>query len=483
MIFDSILINSIAPEVFVTGMACIILLAEVFATPNLKFITYWLSLLTLVVSIGITYFILPPVGQITIDDVMIVDRMACILKIILYLLLVFIFIYSRQYMTTRDLQHGEFFALSLFSLLGMMLVISSGNFLTLFLGLELIVLPLYAIIVLVKNQANYVESAMKYFIIGSVGTALLLYGISLVYGATGNLNFSSVSAPGVNTVLLSLGMLFIISGIALEFGAVPFHMWLPDVYEGSPTTVTMIIGTIPKIAVFAIAYRLLTLAFANLQPDLQQAWQQSMLLLGLLSVGIGNIMAIAQTNLKRMLAYSTIGHIGFILLALFAAPQSGYVAAIFYTIIYVFMALAAFAVIMRLTTATFEADKIEDYVGLAKRDPWLAFIMLLVMLSLAGIPPLIGFYAKFLVLQAIVNAGYPWVAVVALVFSVIGTYYYLRIIRVMYFDAPAAATEVTKVTNGMSVSGNLLVSGNGLLLLLYGLYPASLIYLCVSMLK
>jgi proton-translocating NADH-quinone oxidoreductase chain N len=333
-------------------------------------------------------------------------------------------------MQDRKFLNGEFFALSLSSLLGMMVLISCGNFLTLYLGLELLVLPLYAMIVMVKDQPRYTEAAMKYFIIGSLGAGLLLFGISLVYGASGSFGFAAVAASVAAPATLKLGMVLVVVGLALEFGAVPFHMWLPDVYEGSPTTVTMVIGTIPKIAVFAMAYRILTLAFPNLQSE----WQQLFMILAVLSLGLGNIVAIAQSSIKRMLAYSTIGHIGFILLGLFAAGKQGFIAPLFYTVVYAFMVLAAFAMIIRLSHNGFEAEKISDFRGLNTRDPWLAFMMLLIMLSLAGIPPMVGFYAKLLILQAVVDAGYIWLAVTALVFSVIGAYYYLRIIKVMYFD-------------------------------------------------
>lgn len=472
----NLLLNALAPELFITGIGCIILLADVFATNPNKSSSYWLSLFALVATAIITIFTLPLTSYSIFNGSFIIDRFACGFKIILYVLLAAIFIYSRFYMRAREFFVGEFFTLSLFSLLGMMIVISSGNFLTLYLGLELFVLPLYALIVFVKQEAKYTEAAIKYFVIGTLGSGLLLYGISLIYGATGTIDFSAIALSTNNAPLLMLGMLFVVVGVALEFGAVPFHMWLPDVYEGSPTTVTMIVGTIPKIAVFAMAYRLLTLAFINIAPALQQLF----MLMALASVAIGNVMAIAQANIKRMLAYSTISHIGFILLGLFAAPVAGYLPAIFYTIVYAFMVLAAFAMIMRLTDKGFEADKIADFRGLNKRDPWLAFIMLLIMFSLAGIPPLVGFYAKLQILQAVVDAGYPWLAAGALVFTVIGAFYYLRVIRVMYFEEPQ---QLVPYSHSMSIVGKVLISGHGLLLLLLGVFPAAVIYLCIAMLK
>lgn len=470
------MLTAFAPELFITGLGCIVLLADVFQPIPSRSTSYWAALLGLIIATLLTIFTIPLTSYTLFDNAFIVDKFACYLKIVLYVLLAAIYIYSRFYMRARDFFNGEFFALSLFSLLGMMIVISSGNFLTLYLGLELFVLPLYAMIVLVKQQEKYTEAAIKYFVIGSLGSALLLYGISLLYGATGTIDFAAMASSPTSNMLI-LGMLFVIVGVALEFGAVPFHMWLPDVYEGSPTTVTMLVATIPKIAVFAMAYRLLTLAFINIAPN----WQQVFMLLALASVIIGNVMAIAQANIKRMLAYSTISHIGFILLGLFAAPVSGYTPTIFYTVVYAFMVLAAFAMIMRLTDKGFEADKISDFRGLNQRDPWLAFLMLIIMFALAGIPPLVGFYAKLQILQAVVSAGYPWIAIVALLFTVIGAFYYLRVIRVMYFeDAP---TTSSSLTHGMSLMGRVLVTGHGLLLLALGIYPASIIYLCIAMLK
>lgn len=457
-------------------MACIILLSDTFSKHKNSAAAYFLSLITLAVAAALTLAITPIVDQTIFNDSFIVDRFACQLKLVMYLLLAAIFIYSRMYLQQRDTLHSEFFSLTLFSLLGMMFLISCGNFLTLYLGLELLVLPLYAMIVLVKNQIKYIEAAMKYFVIGSLGAGLLLYGISLIYGATGTISFSNVAVAADLTNLLNLGVLFVISGVALEFGAVPFHMWLPDVYEGSPTTVTMVVGTITKIAIFAMTYRLLTLAF----PVLNANWQQLFMIMALISVVLGNIMAIAQSNIKRMLAYSTIGHVGFILLGLFAAPQQGYTAVIFYTVVYAFMALAAFAMIMRLTSAGFEADQIADFRGLNQRDPWLAFIMLLIMFSLAGVPPLLGFYAKFLILQAIVDAGYSWMAIVALLATVIGAFYYLRVVWLMYFET---SSDAMLKPPSMTIAAKALVSVHGVLLLALGIFPAPILYFCLGMFK
>ncbi len=468
---------AIAPEIFVGSMACIVLLVGAFSKNQYNPITYILSLLTLSIALMLTFATMPITANTLYANSFIVDRFAHSFKIILYLLLVGIFVYSRNYTYERKFFQGEFFALSLFSLLGMMVLISSANFLTLYLGLELFVLPIYAMIVLVKEQSKYIEAAIKYFIIGSLGSGLLLYGISLIYGGVGTISFAAIANTTTpNLLLLQLGMIFVVVGITLEFGAVPFHMWLPDVYEGSPTTVTMIISTIPKLAVFAAAYRLLTLAFVNLN----SSWQEIFLVLAIISVFLGNFMAIAQTNIKRMLAYSTISHIAFILLAMFVAPTAGFQPAIFYTIVYAFMALAAFAVIIYMTNVGFEADLISDFRGLNQRAPWLAFIMLLIMFSLAGVPPLVGFYAKLQVLQAVVNSGYSWLAVLALLASVIGAFYYLRVVREMYFVAPQ---QNSTIDANMSVVGKILLSGHGLALLIFGIYPAMMVYWCLTMLQ
>lgn len=465
----------ILPEIIVASMAALILLLGVFFDKNARFLSYYLSVVTLIAVIIITVAALPVVTKVVVNNTYIIDNFSVILKSVLSVLLLCIFLYSKYYLNTRDFLQGEFFSLSLFSLLGMMVLTSTSDFLTMFLGLELLVLPLYAMIVMVKNQSRYAEGAIKYFIIGSLGAGLLLYGISLVYGACGSFNFSAITQTTDTQHILKLGMLLVIVGIAVEFGSVPFHMWLPDVYEGSPTPVTMVIGTLPKIAIFAIAYRVLSLAFM----DLALQWQTIILVLALLSIAWGNIAAIAQTNIKRMLAYSTIGHIGFILLGLAVAPQQGYLAPLFYTIIYAFMALAAFAVIVRLTAHGFEAETIADFRGLNEREPWLAFLMLLIMFSLAGVPPLVGFYAKFLILQSLVDAGHEAVAIVALISTVIAAFYYLRIVKVMYFESSSDDLHFDS-NHSMATAGKALVVVNGFALLIFGIAPGCLIQLCLK---
>lgn len=466
-------LSFIYPELLVASAASIILLIGVYFKRG----AYVLSLVTLLAAVILTLAKLPTVSHTVFADGFVIDRFANLMKISLFLLLALIFIYAKNYMTVRKFMQTEFFVLSLFSMLGMMVLISSRNFLSMYLGLELLVLPLYALIVMVRDQSRYAEAAIKYFVIGSMGAGILLYGISFVYGATGSFEFAAVMLAKTAPLTLQLGLLFVISGIALEFAAVPFHMWLPDVYEGSPTAVTMLIGTLPKIAIFVITYRLLTEAFGNLDGQ----WMHLLLALSLLSIAIGNVLAIAQDNIKRMLAYSTIGHIGFILLGLFTAPAAGFIATIYYVLVYVFMVLAAFGVIIALSKQAFEAEFISDYRGLAKRKPWLAFMMLLIMLSLAGVPPLLGFYAKFLILQNVVIAGYPLVAIFALVFTVIGSFYYLRIIRAMYFEDLDDTLQIS-ANGSITKLASILLSAHSLLLLVLGIVPGVILSLCVNML-
>lgn len=466
-------LSLVYPEILVASAASIILLVGVYFKRG----AYVLSLVTLLAAIILTVAKLPTMSHTIFAGGFVVDRFANVMKLSLFALLGLIFIYSKNYMTMRKFMNTEFFVLSLFSMLGMMILISSRNFLSMYLGLELLVLPLYALIVMVKDESKYAEAAIKYFVIGSMGAGILLYGISFVYGATGSFEFAGVMTAKTAPLTLQLGLLFVVAGIALEFAAVPFHMWLPDVYEGSPTAVTMLIGTLPKIAVFVITYRLLTEAFGNL--DMQ--WMHLLLALGMLSIAIGNVLAIAQDNIKRMLAYSTIGHIGFILLGLFTAPSAGYIATVYYVLVYVFMVLASFGIIIAVSKQGFEAEYISDYSGLAKRKPWLAFMMLLVMLSMAGVPPLLGFYAKFLILQNVVTAGYPLLAIAALVFTVIGSFYYLRVIKAMYFEE--SRSELSTTANGsLTTLAGLILSVHSLLLLVLGLVPGVILSLCLNML-
>ena len=413
------------------------------------------------------------------------DMLGHVLKLFAYLAVSGALVYARPYLLDRGLLKGEFLALLLFALLGIMVMISANSFLTLYVGLELLSLCLYALVALNRDSTASTEAAMKYFVLGALASGLLLYGMSMIYGATGSLIFTDVAAQTANLAassssmrtLLVFGLVFVVAGIAFKLGVVPFHMWIPDVYQGDTTAVTLIIGTAPKIAAFAMAIRLLV----NGLPALAVDWQQMLMVLAVLSMALGNLAAIAQSNLKRMLAYSTIAHMGFMLLGMLSGVVGGnarnavdaYGASMFYTAVYVLMTLGAFGVLLLASRDGGECERLEDVKGMNRRDPWVAFLMLLIMFSLAGVPPLAGFYAKFAVISAAVQAGQIWIAVVAVLFSLVGAFYYLRVVKLMYFDEPAAGA--LPAGGG---TARLLLSVNGLALLALGLLPQQLMQLC-----
>jgi len=365
--------------------------------------------------------------------------------------------------------------LSLFATLGMMVMVSASHFLTLYLGLELLSLSLYSLVAVQRDSGPAIEAAMKYFVLGALASGMLLYGFSMIYGATGSLQIAEVAARiaggHVSSTLLVFGLVFVVAGLAFKLGAVPFHMWVPDVYQGAPTAVTLLIGSAPKLAAFAFVLRVLAAALGA--PALLTQWQQMLILLAVLSMGIGNVSAIAQTSIKRMLAYSTISHMGFMLLGILSGSLNGYGSAMFYVVVYVLTAAGAFAMVMVLSRRGFEADDLDDLKGLNQRDPWLAFLLLLLMFSLAGIPPTVGFYAKLAVLQAVIGAGFVWLAVVAVAFALIGAFYYLRVVKLMYFDDPQDATPLPATGDVRA-----LLSVNALLVLALGLLPGGLMDLC-----
>ncbi len=460
-------------EIFLLIMACTILLVDLFVTSPNKTLTHLLVQLTLLGCSLITVATHQP-GVIHLFDSMFVDDlMSDVLKLLSYLSVSMMLVYSRSYLLARGLFTGEFMVLTLFALLGMMVMISAGHFLTLYLGLELLSLSLYAMVALQRDSAIATEAAMKYFILGALASGLLLYGMSMLYGATGTLEVAAVSdaiTQGVaNKALLVFGLVFVVSGLAFKLGVVPFHMWVPDVYHGAPTAVTMLIGTAPKLAAFAFVMRILV---EGLQP-LVVHWSGMLAILAVLSMAVGNISAIAQTNLKRMLAYSTIAHMGFLLLGVMSGGIEGYSAAMFYAVVYVLMSLGGFGMIMLLSREGFEADKLDDLKGLNQRSPWLAFMMLLLMFSMAGVPPTVGFYAKFSVLSAAVNAGYIPLVIIAVLFSLIGAFYYLRIVKLMYFDAPESHAPIV-----VQPDSGLLISINGLAVLALGIMPGTLMSIC-----
>jgi len=378
----------------------------------------------------------------------------------------------------RGIYKGEYFVLALFAVCGMMVMASAAHFLTLYLGLELLSLSLYAMVAFQRDSAPATEAAMKYFVLGALASGMLLYGMSMLYGATGSLEISVVrkvvSTMAPDNMILIFGLVFVVVGLAFKLGVAPFHMWAPDVYHGAPTAVTVFLGAAPKLAAFAMLMRLLVGGLEGLAPH----WQQMLVIMAILSLATGNIIAIAQTNIKRMLAYSTIAHMGFFLLGMLAAGPNGYASAMFYMLIYVVMSLGAFGMIILLSRQGFEADNLDDFKGLNQRSPWFAFLMLLLMFSMAGVPPTVGFYAKLLVIQAVIDAGFLWLAAVAVLFSVIGAFYYLRVVKLMYFDKPADSAPFQAGTDMRA-----LLSVNALALLLVTPWIGTLMDLCTRAIR
>ncbi|MBI3919712.1 MAG: NADH-quinone oxidoreductase subunit NuoN, partial [Betaproteobacteria bacterium] len=432
------------PELFLLGMICVILTVDLFVSDDNRIVTYALTQAALAGCIVITYATHTIEPSYTFSRMFVDDLMSDVLKLLVYLGVMAIMVYSRAYIAARGMFRGEFFVLALTATLGMMIMISANHLLTLYLGLELLTLSLYALVALQRDSAVATEAAMKYFVLGALASGMLLYGMSMLYGATGTLEITQLGevvfdGRGRAPVLI-FALVFIVAGLGFKLGAVPFHMWVPDVYHGAPTAVTLFIGSAPKLAAFAFIIRLLVQGL-GVEPLLEE-WQQMLIIMAVLSLAIGNITAIAQTNLKRMLAYSTISHMGFLLLGILSGDLNGYGSGMFYAVVYVLMNLGAFGMILVLSRSGFEAENLDDFKGLNQRNPWCAFLMLLLMFSMAGVPPTVGFYAKLSVLQAVITAGYVWLAVVAVLFSLVGAFYYLRLVKLMYFDAPVDSAPI-----------------------------------------
>jgi NADH-quinone oxidoreductase subunit N len=462
------------PEIFVLTMVSLILIVDSLLKGGNRFAAYTLTQVTLLGAAWMTVATGTPEVVYTFSGMFVDDVMADVLKLMVYVAVFTILVYSRAYLQARQMFRGEFLALALTAMLGMMVMISASHFLTLYLGLELLALSLYAMVALQRDSAVATEAAMKYFVLGALASGLLLYGMSMVYGVTGGLSVSQVAAAiqqGVeNRAVLVLGLVFIVAGLAFKLGVVPFHMWIPDVYQGAATPVTLFIGSAPKIAAFAFVMRLLVDGLQGLVHD----WQGMLVIMALLSMIIGNLAAIAQTNIKRMLAYSTISHMGFLLLGVLSGNLNGYSAAMFYVVAYVLMSLGAFGIILLLSRQGFEAENLDDFKGLNQRQPWYAFVMLLMMFSMAGVPPTVGFYAKLAVLQTALQAGFTWLVVAAVLLSVVGAFYYLRVVKLMYFDAPAGHEKLAPQPD-MS----LVITLNGVAILVLGILPQPLMALCV----
>jgi NADH-quinone oxidoreductase subunit N len=463
------------PELFLLGAACLVLVVDVYVSDRYRLITYHLAQASLVITAVLCLLMFPDVPVVTFNGTFISDTMSALLKVSMLLVTYYVFFYSKVYLTERNLLKGEYFVLGLFAVLGMMVLVSAHSLLTVYLGLELLSLSLYAMVAMNRDSSMASEAAMKYFVLGALASAMLLYGISLIYGSTGSLDLGvvrdQIAGLQERNLVLVTGLVFVIVGIAFKLGAVPFHMWVPDVYEGAPTSVTLFIGTAPKIAAFGMLMRLLVDGLTAMQTD----WTSMLIILAVLSMSVGNVVAIAQTNLKRMLAYSTIAHVGFLFLGIIAGSQAGYAASMFYIIVYALMSLGGFAMIILLGHTGFEADRIDDFKGLNDRNPWFAFLMLILMLSMAGVPPFLGFWAKWSVLRELVAADVTWLAVVAVALSVIGLFYYLRVVRVMYFERDEKPVPVDA---GSEM--RIMISTNALAILALGIYPGGLLALCVS---
>jgi NADH-quinone oxidoreductase subunit N len=462
-----------APEIFLLAATCLILLVDLFLDDRQRWQTMVLSLATLAGAAWLTARTGVEVRSVGWHGTYVSDPVGSLLKLVACGAVALAFLYSYGYLEKRGLLKGEFFVLGLFALLGIMVLISANSLVTIYLGVELLALSLYAMVAFHRESGAAAEAAIKYFVLGSIASGSLLYGMSMIYGVTGTLELGQVSqavgALGPSQIGLLFGLAFIIVGVAFKFGAVPFHMWVPDVYEGAPTAVTLFLSSAPKLASFALAYRLLAEGLGGLH----SGWQDMLVVISVLSMAIGNVVAIAQTNLKRMLAYSTISHVGFIFLGILAGTSEGYQSALYYTISYVIMSIGGFGMIILLSRAGFEADSLEDFKGLNARSPWFAAVMLMLMFSMAGVPPFIGFWAKLAVIQSVLHVGALWLAVVAVAFSVIGAYYYLRVVKLMYFDEPGER----RALEGGGVL-RFVLSMNGLAVLVLGIYPGLMLALC-----
>lgn len=468
----------VLPELFLLSAISIILLFDLFASERLKPLTYYLTQLALIITGWLAFDLIGESATIF-SGTFVLDTMGSTFKVFIMGFAIIALVYSRHYLKAHELLRNEYFILALMSILGMMVMVSGHSLLTLYMGLEIMSLSLYALIASARDRAVAIEAALKYFVLGAIASGLLLYGMSMIYGITGSLDIAQISnfarastLASQQTLILNFGLVFLVIGVAFKLGAVPFHMWVPDVYQGSPTSVTMFLSTVPKIAAIALLIRLLIDGLG----DLQHYWSDLLMIIAVLSIALGSLVALMQSNIKRMLAYSTISHIGFVLLGFVTGVVEGYGAAVFYVLVYILMSLAAFGSIIVLNKNGFEADQISDYQGLSKHSPWFALIILVVMLSMAGVPPFIGFYSKLFILQQVIAEGYVILAVIAVVFAVISAYYYLQIIKTMYFD-----DADKEITVSAPLDMRVVLSINGILILLVGLMPSFWMSLSVSL--
>ena len=476
-------LSSIAPaiaEIYLAFAACVILMVDVFAgEKRAGGITATATLFALVIGAALyaTY------GEVShtvllFDGQFLADPLAYVLKLAGFLFLAIVLLYSRSYMERHNILRGEYYVLTLTALLGIFVLASANSLLTVYIGVELLALSVYAIIAFDRDNPIAAESAMKYFVLSAMASGALLYGASMIYGLTGTLKLDELAAQlhGPVSPGIILGLVFIIVAVGFKLGAVPFHMWLPDVYQGSPSSVTLFVSTVPQIAYFALALRLLGYGLTGASPQ----WTQMLIPLAVLTLIVGNVVAIVQTNLKRMLAYSTIGNVGFIVLGFVTGTRAGYSAALYYTLVYVITVLGSFGVVLLVSRKGFEADKLEDYRGLYARDPVLAIIMMCLMFSTAGVPPFVGFWAKLRIFQELWNTHHPWLVAIAAIASVIGCFYYLRMVKLMYFDP--APQELPAGSAGQGLGARMVLLINALAVTFLGLLPAPLLDLCARVL-
>ena len=477
--FDTSTLWAALPEIFLLSAIVVVLLLDLFLTKPFKQATYYLTQISLFITGVMAFNLIDQPQTIIFSGSFILDNMASVFKVFMIGSTMVAMVYTRHYLIQHALFRGEYFVLVLLSVLGMMVMVSGYSLLTLYLGLEILSLSLYTLIAIARERAGAVEAALKYFVLGAIASGLLLYGMSMIYGISGSINITDIANFAANadlasreTLILNFGLVFLVIGIAFKLGAVPFHMWVPDVYQGAPTSVTLFLSTVPKVAAVAMLVRILVDGLGAMHAY----WADLFMVLAVLSIALGSVVALMQTNIKRLLAYSTISHVGFIMLGFVTGVISGYGAAVFYVFVYILMSLAAFGIVILLNKKGFEADQISDFKGLSKHSPWFALMMLVVMLSMAGVPPFIGFYAKFFILQQVISAGFVTLAVVAVVFAVISAYYYLQIIKSMYFEE--ADKDITIVA---PMDMQLVLSINAVLILVVGIFPDFWIKLSLSL--
>ena len=474
--FETPDLNLLTTEIFMLIMACVVLVVDLFVKDKEHTLTYYLTLATMIVGFYLTAqngLVVTP--EIAYAGTYIQDSMSILLKLSIFIIAFIVTIYSRPYINEREILRGEYYMLVVFATLGALILVSAHSFLIFYLGLELMTLSTYAMVASHRDSSEASEAAMKYFVMGAVASAFMLFGMSLVYGGAATLEIGKIADAMVDSpsLLFGMGLVFMVSGIAFKLGAVPFHMWIPDVYQGAPTSVTAYIGSIPKVAAFGMVMRILVEAL----PGLEDNWMLMLIMLSVLSMALGNITAIVQSNIKRLLAYSAIAHIGYFLLGMIAGTSDGYSASMFYILVYALTTIAGFGVIIFMSRAGFECDTLDDFKGLWQRSPWYALMMLMTIMSMAGVPPFVGFWPKLEVIMAVINAdkGLVWLAILAMVFSIIGAFVYLRIAKVMFFDKPESEEAITS-----DLSMRVTLSLNGLSMLLLGLFPAVILNYCIA---